>query len=554
MKEIVQINLDNEMDLILAHKRCMKIAEMCGMASSLQTRFATAVSEVARCAIAQGKDSLLVLNINIIKATQKEITAIITDNVDLKSCSPDAFIYASKISHHIEYQYSNNQSVTKISLPIPSPGLLSETKIKTLIDYFKFETPLSPYDEIRKKNIELIALSEKLAESENKYKQLANTIPILICVINERNNVLLVNESLENYLDKPLLSFDRKTLMNFIHTEDIDGILEGWNKAKQNRSNFLGETRIKKDSNYIWHLISIVPNKTEDGSFNSWLVYFVDINAQKMMVETLKDNTQLKLIQHELESANSKLRFKNKELEQFAYIASHDLQEPLRKIMIMLSRAGEHLSEDQKKKYYFDRITSAAGRLSNLITDVLNYSRIENKEQYFEKVDLNKIIIDVLGDLSLVIEEKHAVINVNPLPTVFGLDTQLRQLLYNLINNALKFNAKQPSVKVLHENVPKDEHLPIGAENYEVIAISDNGIGMDSKYSNRIFDMFQRLHERDQYGGNGIGLALCRRIIENHNGIINFTSKPDEGTTFWIYFPKNKLYSAKLSLKNQSSN
>ncbi|SFE02452.1 sensor histidine kinase [Flavobacterium phragmitis] len=538
MKEIVQINLDNEMDLILAHKRCMKIAEMCGMASSFQTRFATAVSEVARCAIAKGKDSLLVLNINIIKATRKEITAIITDTVDLKSCSPEAFIYASKISNHIEYIFSDNQSITRISQPIPSPGLLSETKINSLIDYFKFEPPLSPYDEIRKKNIELIALSEKLAESENKYKQLANTIPVLICVVNDRNNVLLVNESLENYLEMPFLTFDRKTLFNFIHTEDIDALLEGWNRARQNRSDFIGETRIKKGSNYIWHLVTIIPNKAEDGSFNSWLVYFVDINAQKMIVETLKDNTELKLIQRELESANSKLRFKNKELEQFAYIASHDLQEPLRKIMIMLSRAGEHLSEDQKKKYYFDRITHAAGRLSNLITDVLNYSRIDNKESHFEEVDLDTTIIEVLGDLSLVIEEKNAVINVNPLPKVRGLDTQLRQLFYNLINNALKFNIEQPTVTVSYEDVPKDEKLFTSAENYHVISISDNGIGMDGKYSDRIFDMFQRLHERDQYGGNGIGLALCRRIIENHNGMINFNSKPGEGTTFWIYLPK----------------
>lgn len=538
IREIIQINLDNEMDLILAHKRCMKIAEMCGMASSFQTRFSTAVSEVARCAIAKGTNSLLVLGLNIKKATQKEIIAVITDTADLKSCSPEAFIYASKISGNIQYHYTDNQSETKISQPISAPGLLSETKIKSIIDYFKFEPPLSPYDEIRKKNIELIALSEKLAESENKYKQLANTIPILICVLNERNNVLLVNESLENYLELPLLAFDRKTLSNFIHPEDIDNLLEGWNKAKQNRSDFLGETRIKNGSNYIWHLTSIIPNKAEDGSFNSWLVYFVDINAQKMIVETLKDNTQLKLIQSELESANSKLRFKNKELEQFAYIASHDLQEPLRKIMIMLSRAGEHLSEDQKKNYYFDRITLAAGRLSNLITDVLNYSRIDNKTQQFEEVDLDNVLVEVLGDLSLVIEEKNAIVNVNPLPKVRGLDTQLRQLFYNLINNALKFTTIQPTVTVNYGDIPKDEKLLGSPENYYIISVADNGIGMDSKYSERIFDMFQRLHERDQYGGNGIGLALCRRIIENHNGLINFNSKPGEGTTFWIYLPK----------------
>lgn len=538
MKNIIKINLDNEMDLILAHKRCMKIAEMCGMPTSFQTRFSTAVSEISRCSIAKGKNSVLVLGINIIKLTQKEIVAIITDNVDLKSCNPEAFNYAAKISGNIEYSYYNNQSTTRISQPVASPGLLSETKIKSLIDYFKFEPPLSPYDEIRKKNIELIALSEKLSESENRYRKLANTIPILICEVNERNKVLLYNESLSNYLNEPLSVFERKNLTNFVHPDDIDIILDGWNKAKVNRSSFSGEIRMSNGSAYLWHIVSIIPNKSEDGSFNSWLVYFVDVNAQKMIVETLKDNSELKMIQLELESANSKLVFKNKELEQFAYIASHDLQEPLRKIMIMLSRAGQHLSEDQKKEYYFDRITSSATRLSTLITDVLNYSRIDNKEQFFEEVDLNDIISEILGDLSMVIEEKNAVIYVDKLPQVLGLHTQLRQLFYNLVNNALKFNTSLPAVNISSANIPEDNNQMALSGNYHIISIADNGIGMDSQYSGRIFDMFQRLHDKDQYGGNGIGLALCRRIIENHNGIINFTSKPGEGTIFWIYLPK----------------
>ncbi|MEO7975538.1 ATP-binding protein [Flavobacterium sp.] len=538
MKEIIKINLDNEMDLILAHKRSMKIAEMCGMPSSFQTRFSTAVSEIARCSIAKGKDSLLVLYINSIKATQKEIVAIITDAVDLKTCSPEAFNYASKISGDIEYSYYGKQSTTKISQPVASPGLLSETKIKSLIDYFKYEPPLSPYDEIRKKNIELIALSEKLTESENRYRKLANTIPILICEVNERNKVLLYNESLLHYLKVPPPTLERKNLINFVHPDDIEVILEGWDKAKANRSAFSGEIRISSYSAYVWHQVTIIPNKAEDGTFNSWLVYFVDINAQKLIVETLRDNTELKMIQGELESANSKLVFKNKELEQFAYIASHDLQEPLRKIMIMISRAGQHLSEDQKKEYYFDRIGSAAMRLSTLITDVLDYSRIENKVQQFEEVNLNDIISEILGDLSLVIEEKSAELEIESLPKVSGLHTQLRQLFYNLVNNALKFNTSLPLVTISAIKRPEDNNQMAASDDYHIISIADNGIGMDSQYSGRIFDMFQRLHERNQYGGNGIGLALCRRIIENHNGIISFTSKPGVGTTFWIYLPK----------------
>jgi len=540
MKEIIKINLDNEMDLILAHKRCMKIAEMCGMPSSFQTRFSTAVSEIARCAIAKGKNSLLVLGIHTIKATQKQIVAIITDSVDLKSCNPEAFNYASKISGDIEYNFKGNQSTTRIIQPVFSPGLLSETKIKSFIDYFKFEPPLSPYDEIRKKNIELIALSEKLAESENRYRKLANAIPILICEVNDRNKVLLYNESLANFFKVPPPNFERKNLMNFVHPDDIEIIAEGWAKAKLNRTSFSGEIRITDTYEYSWHLVTMIPNKSEDGSFNSWLVYFTDINAQKMIVETLKDNSELKMIQRELESANSKLIFKNKELEQFAYIASHDLQEPLRKIMIMLSRAGEQLSEKQKKEYYFDRITISATRLSELITDVLNYSRIDNSKQIFEQVDLNEIAEEILGDLSMIIEEKNAVITIEPLPRVLGLNTQLRQLFYNLVNNALKFNTTLPVVTISAKIMPDDEDQLALSGSYDIISITDNGIGIDTQYSSRIFNMFQRLHERDQFGGNGIGLALCRRIIENHNGIINFTSTPGTGTVFWIYLPKKQ--------------
>ncbi|TDW44623.1 hypothetical protein EV144_10871 [Flavobacterium sp. 270] len=542
MKEIVKINLDNEMDLILAHKRSMKIAEMCGMPSSAQTRFSTAVSEVARCSIANGKNSLLTLGINIIKTTHKEIVAIINDTVDLKKCNPEAFKYAAKISENLEYSYANDYSITQLSQKVPTPGLLSEAKIKTLADYFKYEPPLSPYDEIRKKNIELIALSEKLTESENRYRHLSNTIPVLICIVNDRNQVLLTNDSLRDYLQAPFNVFDKKEIKSFIHPDDVDDLIERWNKTKKNKSQYVGETRIKKDDAYIWHLISIIPNKAEDGTFNSWLVYFVDIHGQKTVEEALKNNSELKVIQRELENANSKLVFKNRELQQFAYIASHDLQEPLRKIRIMLSRAGEGLTEEQRNKYYFDKITNAAGRMSDLITDVLNYSRVDNNLQVLTKVDLNEIIHETLNDLSLVIEEKDAIINLSKLPEVAGLSTQLRQLFFNLINNALKFNSGQPTVTITASFITAesvedtDKFMPKG--NYHLIKIADNGIGMDSQYSGRIFDMFQRLHDRDQYGGNGIGLALCKRIIENHNGALNFTSQPGEGTTFYIYLPR----------------
>lgn len=539
MREIVKINLDNEMDLILAHKRSMKIAEMCGLPSSAQTRFSTAVSEIARCCISNGRDSLLVLGITIIRPTQKEITAVLTDAVDLKACSPEAFRYATKISGTISYAYSGDKSTTKLAQPIPQPGLLSEQKMKGLIDYFKFEPPLSPYDEIRKKNIELIALSEKLGESENRYRQLSNTLPVMICVVDERNKVVLTNNWLKDYIGVPLASFDRPALSAFVAAEDIEGLLTGWEKAKRSGSNYYGEVRIRHRGTLVWHIVSIVPNKLEDGSFNNWLVSFFDINAQKIVEATLKDNSELKRIQRELESSNTKLIFKNKELEQFAYVASHDLQEPLRKIMIMLSRAGENLNEEERERLYLGRISASAQRLSHLIADLLNYSRADYNALLSKEVALHDVVNQALSDLSFIIEDRHADIQVATLPNVSGIETQLQQLFYNLVSNALKFNVGTPKITLSSRtvsNVQLSNKVCINGD-YHLIEVADNGIGMDEMYTDRIFNMFQRLHAREHFEGNGIGLALCKRIIENHDGFIDFSSSPGQGTTFKVYLP-----------------
>ena len=542
MHEIVKINLDNEMDLILAHKRSMKIAELCGLPSSAQTRFSTAVSEIARCSIANGKESVLVLAVHVLKATQKEIVAVLTDTVDLKQCNPEAFTYAAKISGNIQYQFTDGKSVTKLSHLIASPGLISDQKISGFKDYFKYEPPLSPYDEIRKKNIELIALSEKLSESEGRYRQLTNTLPVLICIVDERNRVILTNNWLNDYLNIPLNIFDKLSIGQLLHAEDAEVLLNGWDRCKKSGISFFGQVRLKKEGQWIWHLVSIVPNKSEDGHLNNWLVSFVDINAQKIVEETLKDNSDLKVIQQKLEQLNTQLSFKNKELEQFAFIASHDLQEPLRKIMIMLSRAGENLSEEEKQSFFFDRISAAAGRMSNLITDVLNYSRIDDRGKLFGQVDLNATLAEALEESTMLIEEKGAEISVVSLPTVTGIGPQLRQLFYNLIINAIKFNNHRPRIKVGYSLADAREFADIAnfsSGPYHKISISDNGIGMDTEYSERVFNMFQRLHDRDKYSGNGIGLALCRKVVENHNGFITFESQPGIGTTFKIYLPVN---------------
>jgi len=540
MNEVVRINLDNEMDLILAHKRCMKISELCGLPAGSQTRFATAVSEIARCAIANGQQSVLLLGIEVYRPTQKSIVAIIQDEVDLRERSPEAYAYARRISGNIEYEKTKGHYETTIAYHIPSPGLINDTKINGFKDYFRFEPAISPYDEIRKKNIELIALSEKLAESESKYKQLADTLPLLVFNVDQLGRVNLTNNWLNRYLGVPFTAFDRTVLAQVLFLDDLEKVLSEWDKIRKRGGNIQMEVRVKHEDQYYWHLLSVVPIGGDDGpAIRHWTGFLVDIDAQRAIESTRRDNDVLKEMREQLERANAVLQVKNRELQQFAFVASHDLQEPLRKIMIMASRALENMPQDESDRLYISKINAAAGRMSNLISDVLNYSRIADFSPSFSAVDLNEIIAEVQDDLTQFIEDRQAKLTVRHLPTVQGMHTMLKQLLFNLVSNALKFNSSQPVISISSTLVSAmDETLAVLPDgNYHRIEVADNGIGIDDKYSGKIFNMFQRLHAREAYGGNGIGLALCRTIAENHNGAIGFVSETGKGTTFKVWLP-----------------
>ena len=537
MKEIARISLDNEMDLILAHKRTIKLAELCGLIASSQTRFATAVSEIARCSITHGENSALQLGIHSLNGGKKQIMAVISDSIDLESCNPDAYAYASRLSKDIQRDHAQGKYTTTLTLKLPYSGIISESRLQSFVEHFKRESALSPYEEIRKKNIQLIELSEKLSDSESKYRQVTDTLPLIVFSVNAHGMVSLANKQLKDLLGDAFTSFTTPAMRRLFHAEDADSVLKGWEMVKKRGKVFKGQARVNIKDSYLWHLISIVPESDENGNAPGWIISMVDIHAQKLIEETLKDNRELREAQEHLKKTNDELFRKNKELEQFAYIASHDLQEPLRKIRNFTSLAERSLTKEEKEKLYFNKINASAERMSRLITDVLNYSKLTNKENEFSEVDLNVVMSEVIDDFEFQIAEKKADISLPELPVVKGIPVQLGQLFYNLIGNSLKFTEAIPVISIGYEYLENSKSNQPENKNFHKISVTDNGIGIDDKYISKIFTIFKRLHHQSEYEGTGIGLALCDKIVENHGGRIAIHSIPGSGTTIDVFLP-----------------
>jgi light-regulated signal transduction histidine kinase (bacteriophytochrome) len=235
----------------------------------------------------------------------------------------------------------------------------------------------------------------------------------------------------------------------------------------------------------------------------------------------------------------------NEELESFNYIASHDLKEPLRKIQTFTSRIiekGEDLLP-QDTIYYFDKIVSSASRMQLLIEDILMFSQTTANEKSFEKTDLNLVLQEVKIILSTSFEEKKATIEYNELPAIMAIPFQMQQLLLNLISNALKYGKESvaPYIKisssVVDSSLLESSVLISNATSYNLISVEDNGIGFEEQYADKIFDLFTRLHEKNQYSGTGVGLAICKKIIYNHQGFITTQSSIGQGSVFNLYFP-----------------
>ncbi|MDF2454185.1 MAG: sensor histidine kinase [Cytophagaceae bacterium] len=286
--------------------------------------------------------------------------------------------------------------------------------------------------------------------------------------------------------------------------------------------------RLRKGGMKFWGTIVITALHNKEGDVIGFSKVTRDLTAQKVVEEKLAAYT-------------AELEIQNSELEQFAYVASHDLQEPLRKIQTFTELIQSNFHDKEFVKKYFNKLDASAKRMSDLVKSLLNYSRLSKEKEVYTTVNLNDILKDVKEDFELLIEEKQADISNDPLPLVSGNSIQIGQLFSNLISNSLKFCCKKPVIKISSKIVNKEQLLDppqnLIHDRYHHITFEDNGIGFEEQYNKVIFSLFQRLHGKQDYSGTGIGLALCKKIAENHLGYINAQSEEGKGAIFNVFIP-----------------
>lgn len=533
MKEITRLALENEMDLILAHRQSMKLAEFVGLNVANQTSFATAVSEIARIAIDKAKDAFLTLSI-LSEDRKKFIQAAIGDGRDnFISQTSESYNYAKKLVTDIQLEIDGTHTTVILWLKVPGHKWPGDAEIDNLIYRFKEVESASPYEEIKRKNRQLTALTAKLKASEEQYRTLTHTLPLMIFTFDTAGKLTFANPWMLEYTGSTIGEINDSKWTNIVNREDYNPALFEWTGTAKVPCSAPVEFRLKNyaTGEYRWHMGCLTPVEDSAGTVVFWTGYLADIHAQKMVDLTLEHNKQLQRIQAELEEKVKELNRSNQELEQFAYVASHDLQEPLRKISfysdVLKTRFRPLLPEDGAR--FFDNMMGATERMKSLIGGVLAYSQIEKELPVWGKVDLDKVAKDVISDLEIAINERNAKIILHPLPVIEGNRQRLCQLFENLVTNAIKYTSAdiQPEI-IISATVDKQ---------IAIISVKDNGIGFDVKYVEKMFSIFQRLHTRDKYSGTGIGLAICKKIVDVHNGTITAHSESGKGSEFLVTLP-----------------
>ena len=384
---------------------------------------------------------------------------------------------------------------------------------------------------------------DKLRESEQQFNTLANNIQNLAWIADAEGYIYWYNQRWYDYTGTTLEEMKGWGWEKVHHPDYLNGVVDFVKTAWQVNQPFELTFPLRgANGEYRWFLTRAFPVCDEVGKISNWIGTNTDITEQKSFAEQLEIKVEERTA--ELNNKNEELEQLNKKLQSFAYISSHDLQEPLRKIQTFATRIIEkevnNLSDNGKD--VFNRMQKAAHRMQTLIQDLLTYSRTNTEERKFENTNLNRIVDEVREDLLEELTSKHATIETTVLCEANTIPFQFRQLMHNLIGNSLKFaNPKRPPHIKIESKIAKgsefnnDKLLP--ENKYCLIIVTDNGIGFEQQYNEKIFEIFQRLHGKNDYDGTGIGLSIVKKIVENHHGIITATGELHKGATFEIYIP-----------------
>lgn len=349
----------------------------------------------------------------------------------------------------------------------------------------------------------------------------------IVAITDKKGVITYVNKkfcAISKYSAEELIGQTHQIINSHYHPKEF--FVEMWETITQGET-WEGEIRNRaKDGSHYWVHTNIVPFLDSEGKPDQYVAVRYDITERKTAEEKLQIYAK-------------KLEISNRELQDFASVAAHDLQEPLRKIQSFSDRVRVSTKDNipVEATDYLNRIQSSASRMQVLINDLLTYSRVTTKAKPFSQVSLNEILRNVCSDLEVRIEQTKAEVKIPDLPSIEADPTQMHQLFLNLLSNALKFHlaGQKPVVEVSVQIVEKSPVIRSGKAC--VISISDNGIGFDEKYLDKIFIIFQRLHGRHEYEGTGIGLAVCRKIVDRHGGHLTAQSRPLGGAQFIVTLP-----------------
>lgn len=478
--------------------------------------------------ILQHEYSLIILDVQMPDMDGFEVAEAISGYSKSKDIP---IIFLSAINTHKKYITKGYGSggVDYVTKPFDPDILL--LKVKTFYKLSEQHRRLNEMDRVLRAEIEVRKKVESdLQDRIEELKSTLESIPQMAFNTDEAGKIEFVNERWSDY------STERK---KFPETEGIT-VAECIDRAIRSQNQFKQEVKVKRldSQEFRFHILYITPVK-KNGTFLKWVGIFTDIHEQKMASQILEEKVERRTRQ--LKETNKRLQDSNNELQQFAFVASHDLQEPLRKIQVFSAMVRESTTpQNPEYKTYLNKISAAAERMRKMITDLLDFARPPALD-FFKKANLNAIIDEVLSDLELKIKTLNASIEADKLEELEIVPGQIKQLFQNLILNSLKFSREgiRPEIKIkgvfLEEKSFSAPATQAGA--YYRISVSDNGIGFDEVYAERIFEIFQRLNQKDAYEGSGIGLSIVKKIIDRHNGLIQATSKNGEGAVFTFILP-----------------